>query len=431
MRMLGRFLAAVLLGVALASAPVAARAASEPNPIGKIQLFYDDGPAPVPRAAEPITFTATTGFTPNKGGSAWLIYVWDFGDGSRVESPRIDGVSGAPIVHETRNTYLAAGTYTVRCTAYHGFGLLGYRFSKTLTRKIQIGCAGSSPGTDKCGAPAYEPFTGTFTLDDEESTPENPVEPFAKLDLQQSGREITGTVEFPVEYTGLETRMLVRGRVLPGLGLNARLTLSTEGTATKARALSSPTLNLEIQGAKDRDGLAPYRNGAYTMRWTHEESGNRFDAASTLFQSSPTTPDLSRQTTICASVKAGKKSISPGGGLVFTVRLQSSGPACIPQGRLLLTVRVTGGTIDERTVKVARLTVPDVGEQSMTFSPDSLGAGAPADGRAALVFLVDTDEDADEVECAVGFTDFPQNDIPGAATVVLPADLKICVPVRR
>lgn len=388
--------------------------AADVNPVRKLVIDFDAGDVPVAQVGVPVTFTSTATFVPNEGGSPWIVHRWDFGDGATAALPRIDGVVGEPIVSEVQNTFLAPGIYTVRCTAFHGQTEIGYRFSKSATKKIAVGCFGDDPGTVECGTPRFTPFTGTwqFTFRDADLDEEDSI----TFDLVQDGDALTGQVTSS-GYADIQVGATITGKASSGASLRAKLGFGTPSVA-KPPAMPTLTMTLKRTGAR-----TSYGRGDAILVIRPELGSERLKDRGTFERLTPARSELQLPERVCASLSSGKPVIKPGGSVAFVVAIQAVGPGSTDFAKLALVVEVTGGTIETGTLKVNRLVAVTDGPAAFGAILESLGAGRPADSRAAAAFLVRADDGADQVTCRMLVAN------EDAEIVDVPRERKICVAV--
>jgi hypothetical protein len=413
-----------VVGTALVAAPGAAVAQS--NPLGPVKITHDRMDDVAIAAGAPVVFTATGSISPHAGEStSWLVFKWDFGDGATAESGTLFGSES--IGHLITNVFIVPGVYTVRCTAGHGPENGGrFKFEKSKTLKVTVSCAETALGPKQCGPVAFKPFTGTWSYNGNERD-------IGTLTLVDGDRGVTGTL-FVSQYHIVDGYKSSNWTV-DGSGVTFKSGRDDEGqfhrwvslvadlkpaggaaaTAPKSAKARPPQILLQLRYDEDtNDYRLAY--GAIQTATGFTRGAFRLDERLT-----------DRKATICTQLNAGRKKTRPGGLLAFTVAVQNEGPACLPTGRIGLAIEVEGATIIEQSIQHTRLSTAGSDERHLIATLFSLGKGKKADGRAALAFVVQTDDDAGEVKCRVQTI---ANGADPYADIVVPTERVICVPVE-
>lgn len=417
--MLPTWLRACALVLASAVVPFGARPgdAADPNPIRALDVAFAQ---PV-RESVATTFTASAAVVPNSGGSPWVVFVWDFGDGTVVDTGRVDGTAGEPVTDVRPHTYAVGGTYTVRCSAYHGYTDLGYRFSKTTLRQVDVVCADAAPSPKRCGAVAFSTFTGRWDVRDgfTENAPT-----YATLDLVEAVGRVRGT------FDDGTTVWDAKGKVTVGTHVAADARLPVVRVKLKMKARPGPAAKddathatLELTAGYGTNGRHAYRSGPYKL------TGGPRGILHGIALLSPTTPVPAA--TLCTQLKAGRARTEPGDFLAFVAAVQNEGEANLAGDRVVMTVEVEGATIVSETVKPTRMTQVGATSRTVTFGLSSLGEGKKGDGRAAAAFVVLVDPNADVVKCRLSAADLDPHDDARFASANLPPDRVLCIPVDR
>jgi hypothetical protein len=427
MKTLG-FAAVLLTSLAVGLVALPGSADAQGSPLGPVKITHDKIGQAAVAAGSPVVFTATGKVAPHEGQEqSWIVFVWDFGDDGTDESGTLFGTTG--IQHQSTHVFAAPGVYTVRCTAGHGPDSGGhYKFERTTTLKVTVACSDTAPGPKKCGPVRFAPFTGVWDYSGGESDR-------GTLTLADDGASVTGTLSYShreeedepssTSYWVVKgsTLKLGRGpnsegepRVWLALVLDLKPASAPLATAPKPAKAAPPRLLMQLTYDKDSQD---YRSATGAIDLPEFGSTGGFTLIGR-------TADKSA--TICTLVNAGRKKTTPGGLLAFTVAVQNEGPACLPTGRVGLTIEVEGATIVEQSIQPTRVVATGSDARHLLYTLSSLGKGKKADGRAAVAFVVRTNDDAGEVKCRVTAT---ANGLDAYTDVVLPPDRVICVPVER
>lgn len=370
-------------------------------------------------AGVPVKFLVTGSFKPpDEDGSPWITFVWNFGDGTAPVSQRFDG-EGAH-THELNHTFAQGGLYTVTVTGGHGFDFFGFRFQKTKKIKVQVECAGSAPSPKKCAKGTFSPFKGAWiAIPGGQLT--NVILQLEHLDnkvlgaLSYQGQE--GTVTIPIS-----------GKMKHKVG-DPLLGASTELLIVKFK--SEQTVGAETRTTKGRllmpiSNAVAYRDLVLELvdaPPTAESGASNVAVEMVLAQRGSET-----EAKLCTTVAAGKKKAKPGDLLFFGVGVQNEGVASLPPDRALLSVQVTGGTIEQTLVDRAE-TDDNQGPFGRFVFLGPLGAGKGQKNAQAEAFIgVRVAPGAREVAIDVQANDNPSRP-DEFGTVVRPPDRRICVPV--
>jgi hypothetical protein len=410
-------LCAVLLPFVVLALGARPSAAGDPNPIRALKVEFDQ---PV-RATVASTFTARAQVEPNSGGSPWAVFIWEFGDGTLVDTGRVDGTSGEPVTNVQTHTYPVAGTYTVTCSAYHGYAPIGYRFEKTTVTRVDVVCEDAAPSTKRCGAVSFATFTGTWEVR-EGFTGGGPV--YGTLDLVEAFGRVRGTFD-----DGMTT-WDVGGKVRLGTYALSSGSFPVVRTKLKMTARTPPAAKddathatLEMNLMYGADAPSAYRGGPYTL--TGGPRG-RVDGFVVLLPSTPVPT-----ATVCTQLKAGRARTEPDDFLALVAAVQNEGEANVAGERLVLTIEIEGGTILSDTVKSTRMDQTAGTSRTAAFTLDSLGEGRKGDARASAALVVLVDANASVVKCRLSVGDLDPHDDAQFANANLRPDRVLCVRVVR
>lgn len=363
-------------------------------------------------AGVPVKFLVTGSFEPpDESGSPWITFVWNFGDGTAPVSQRFDG-AGAH-THELTHTFAQGGIYDVTVTGGHGFDFFGFRFSKTKKMKVKVECAGSAPSPKKCAKGTFSPFKGAWV-----PVPNSALSN-AILELEHLDNKVVGALSYQGQAGDVTIPIIGKMKHKVGdplVGPDAEvLTVKFKSEPTIGR-LVMPIGNLPIAY---RDVFVELVNAPATL----QTGASNFAVEMLLAQRNSET-----DARLCTTVGAGKKKAKPGDLLFFGVGVQNEGVASLPSGRTLLSVQVTGGTIEQALVDRAE-TDDGQGPSGRLISVGPLGAGKGQKNAQAEAFVgVRVAQGAKEVAIDVHATDNPT--LPDEfGTVKPPPDRRICVPV--
>ncbi len=372
---------------------------------------FDPAPNSIVSAGAPVTFSVTGSFKPpDPSGSPWITFVWNFGDGSPTRTQRYNGAG--PQTDAFQHTFAQGGIYTVTVTGGHGFDLFGFKFSKTKTIQVAVGCPGADAGPKKCGKGTFSPFAGAWaarTGSGFEST---------NMVLVQVGSKVTGAAvlraggrDIPVTIDGK-----VSSTVLPGgdealqVKFKDSLALGTTPTAVKGR-LTMPIPLTSTQAYRTLE-----------LKLTSKD-GQEIKANFLLIERNG---DKTAQ--LCTAVAGGKRKAKPDDLIAFVVATQNEGVASAPAYFAGLEVSVSGGTIQDFAVERGGVR-SDNTPSRMTIDFGSLGAGKGQNNARAFAFLfVRPNPGSDLV--TLDTTTFA-SDAPGdTLTVIQPPPLRrVCVPI--
>lgn len=363
-------------------------------------------------AGVPVKFLVTGSFKPpDESGSPWITFVWNFGDGTPTVSKRFDG-EGAH-THELTHTFPQGGVYTVTVTGGHGFAFLGFRFEKTKKLKVQVECAGSAPSPKKCAKGTFSPFKGAWV------PVANSAVSNAILELEHLDNKVIGVFGYQGQSGNVAIPIVGKMKHKIGdplVGPNAEvLTVKFKSEQMTGR-LVMPIGDLSVAY---RDVFVELSNAPPTL----QTGASNFAVEMLLAQRTSET-----DAQLCTTVAAGKKKAKPGDLLYFGVGVQNEGVASLPSSRTILSVQVTGGTIEDTVVdRVA--TDSDQGPFGRLMLLGPLGAGKGQKNAQAEAFIgVRVAPGAKEVAIDVQATDNPT--LPDEfGTVKPPPDRRICVPV--
>lgn len=363
-------------------------------------------------AGVPVKFLVTGSFKPpDEDGSPWITFVWNFGDGTPTVSKRFDG-EGAH-THELTHTFPQGGLYTVTVTGGHGFAFLGFRFEKKKKIKVQVECAGSAPSPKKCAKGTFSPFKGAWIPIPNSSVTN------AVLELEHLDNKVIGAFTYQGQAGNVTIPIVGKMKHKVGdplLGPDKEvLTVKFKSEPTTGR-LVMPIGNLDVAY---RDVVIELFNAPPALQTGSSSIGIEM----VLVQRTSET-----DAKLCTTVGAGKKKAKPGDLLFFGVGVQNEGVASLPSERVILSVQVTGGTIEDTVVDRAEVDA-DQGPSGRSMFLHSLGAGKGQKNAQAEAFIgVRVAPGAREVAIDVQATDNPtQPDEFG--TVMRPPDRRICVPV--
>lgn len=401
------FVALVLL---LLGAPrLDARAGADLS-VGRISV--EPGAGDAATVGVPVTFRATGSSA--GGGEPVFGFLWLFGDGAQTF---IDARSG-PATRESvvQHAFAQTGRYRVSC----------YVFRRTqfdprtgVTRivdhadelvRVRVLCAGSSPGPKSCPRGPFDVFSGVWR--DESGT--------VTGTFEQVGRDVVGTLAVADSDLGANVTIDLHGRTQAAAvsQSHALVRLAAKATVRETGEKLRVSIRAELLET-ERD----YRvlDVGITRR-----KGPPLDFSASLLAVPPAAPSSA---TICTSLASSHASVAPGGQFAVSFQVGSSGPACLPGGRLRARLTVTGARlVPGKPVARSNASRPDEAGDPLLFEIGSLGDDVPViRGRAAASVLLAADPDAAEVRVFLTITD--ESDVADGAfaVVTLPPDRQICV----
>ncbi len=281
-----------------------------------------------------------------------------------------------------------------------------------------------------CAPGEFTPWTGAWSV--ETALDPLPDMPDGLLRLTQRGRVVTGHLTYTGPRGTADLPISGTSKFVKGKGgaesfvLAARVDHKVDGGGTTDLVLVMP-LTLATTRAYRRIDVASPKLGLPGLL---ETPGDPFQVSgANPYHFDLESRDDDQQATLCTTIRAGARSVKSGKSVTFVCTVVNTGPACVPSDRLVLTIDVTGGTIDAQHVVGVRSPATQVVGERLIVTLGSLGDGRkPADALAGALFFVTADDDATEVKCTATVDD------PGAQADPLvnaqtPPETSACVPV--
>lgn len=369
---------------------------------------FDPAPNPAVNAGAPVQFSVTGSHKSTESGETpWITFVWSFGDGTPIHTQRYDGAGNH--TDSVSHTFAQAGIYTVTVTGGHGFDFFGFKFFKTKTIEVAVGCPGADPGPKKCAKGEFTPFEGTWQAPGGTG--------FTDLVLSQIGNKVLGTAT--LQLNGQDYPIVINGKVsstvLPGdeeaLQVKFKDSIAFGAAPTKVKG----RLTMSIAPASSQS----YRFLALTL--TPKEGGD-IKATFVLVDH----PD--KTATLCTSVGGGKRTAHPDDLIAFVVATQNEGKASAPAYFAGWEISVSGGTIEDFAVERGGVRSGNT-PSSMTIDFAALGAGKGQANARAFAFLFVRPNPGSAV-VTLDTTTFADPTPSDALTVVQPPPLRrVCVPI--
>lgn len=399
-----RLLSALVGTLVLASAVPAFAGVSVGKPT------FDPAPNQAANAGAPITFSVTGSQKSTEAGETpWITFVWNFGDGTPTRSQRYDGAGNH--TDTVSHTFAQAGLYTVTVTGGHGFDFFGFKFFKTKTIQVAVGCPGADPGPKKCAKGEFTPFEGTW------HAPNGIGFDGSDMVLSQIDNKVLGTVT--LQLNGEDYPIAINGKVsstvLPGgeeaLQVKFKDSIAFGPTPTKLKG----RLIMSIASGSEQ----AYRYLALSLT---PKDGGDIKATFTLIDRADKTAPL------CTTVGGGKRAASPNDLIAFVIGVQNEGKASAPAYFAGWQVSVSGGTIEDFAVERGGVRSGNT-PSSMTIDFAALGAGKGQTNARAFAFLFVRPNPGSPL-VTLDTTTFADATPADALTVVQPAPLRrVCVPI--
>ena len=399
-----RSLATLACILALASAVPAFAGVS----IGK--PTFDPAPNEIVNAGAPVQFSVTGSHKSTESGETpWITFVWNFGDGTPIRSQRYDGAGNH--TDTVSHTFAQAGIYKVTVTGGHGFDLFGFKFFKTKTIEVAVGCPGADAGPKKCAKGEFTPFEGTW------HPPGG--SPFEGTDLvlSQIGNKVLGTVA--LQLSGQDYPIAINGKVsstvLPGdeeaLQVKFKDSIAFGPTPTKVKG----RLTMSIASGSEQS----YR--FLTLTLSFAEQGEIKGTFAMVDRADKTA-------TLCTAVGGGKRKAGPDDLIAFVIGAQNEGKASAPAYFAGWQVSVSGGTIEDFAVERGGVRSGNT-PSSMTIDFATLGAGKGQNNARAFAFLF-VRPNPNSSLVTLDTTTFADDTPSDNLTVVEPPPLRrVCVPI--
>lgn len=371
---------------------------------------FDPAPNPNVNAGAPVQFSVSGSQTSAEAGETpWITFVWNFGDGTPTHSQRYDGAGTH--TDTVSHTFAQAGIYTVMVTGGHGFDFFGFKFFKTKTIQVAVGCPGADAGPKKCAKGEFTPFEGTWQASNGSG--------FDGTDmvLTQIGNKVFGTAtlrlneqDYPIAINGKVSSLALDGGG-EALQVKFKDSVAFGPTPTKVKGqlvmsvASDSTLSYRIVGLS----LTP-------------KGGTKITATFTLVDRADKTA------TLCTSVGGGKRAASPDDLIAFVIAAQNEGKASAPAYFAGWQVSVSGGTIEDFAVERGGVRSGNT-PSSMTIDFAALGAGKGQTNARAFAFLFVRPNPGSSL-VTLDTTTFADATPTDTLTVVQPAPLRrVCVPI--
>jgi hypothetical protein len=428
-RLLARILAAAAAALVLAVASATDVLAGGTVSVGK--PIADPSPNTVIVEGAQVTFRCSGAFRPfDEDEESWVGFSWDFGDGSVLRGGQYSG--GGTKTDARSHTYLAAGDYVVRCTAFHGFTLTGFKFSKSRTLRIKVLCEGTATGPRSCGRGTFDSFSGLYSCP-------TFTQQFGReiiVDMTQTGSSVKGNLG----YLGLSGSPV-------GITFDDRNIASGGGTIDSVLADAPGTHNrpgerparVKLFLVNAEDSVEAYRKLVLSVEGSpdlrSDDRGTAVGWSGTLQLEYRDT--VQRTSTICTTLSPKLRQVAPGGRLVFAVTAENQGLAGVPAERLVVEVTVENATLLAEGVATKRVVREEFDATTAFLTLGALGEGpGRRSAQAGAVVPVEVPANAvGEVTCRVRVLDGAIEDestfAPRKYFVNLPPDRFVCVPIVR
>ena len=301
----------------------------------------------------------------------------------------------------------------VTVTGGHGFDFFGFRFFKTKTMQVAVGCPGADAGPKKCAKGEFTPFEGTW-----QATTGSGFDG-TDMVLSQIGKKVLGSVT--LRLNGEDYPITINGKVSSTVLAGGEQALQVKFKESLAFGPIPTKVKGRLTMAIVPDSTQAYR---YVLLTLTPKDGGEIKAPFVLIDRADKTASL------CTSVGGGKRAASPDDVIAFVIAAQNEGAASAPAYFAGWEVSVSGGTIEDFAVERAGVRSGNT-PSSMTIDFATLGAGKGQSDARAFAFLFVRPNPGSTI-VTVDTTTFAADPPSDTLTVVQPPPLRrVCVPIVK